>query len=73
MRGCYVCADEFPTENTMSKLTIDSLKYLADQLQQDANAVYSIIRRSEDGEINPDQAEAELTECGIKFSTTNKP
>ena len=58
----------------MSTLTINQLKGLADQLQQDANAVYQIIRRSEDGEISPEQAEQELADRGIAiFSNTKKP
>ena len=65
--ACDHCGGTVQPEPTeyMSKLTIQGLKTLADQLQQDACAVYDIIRRAEDGEISPDEAEAELKEKGI--------
>ena len=72
-RGCYVCADSTETPTDMSNITIQQIQSLRDQLLADAHAVNSILQRTERGDINPEQAEAELKERGIAIFSNTKP
>ena len=73
MRGCVVCADSTEQDTDMSTITINQIKSLRDQLMADAAAVNDIMLRAERGDINPEQAEAELKERGIAIFSNTKP